>query len=196
MKSFSYGVIVSILFLSSIAHAGFFLPRVEPVPQAGSDLVISVNFSGVAAPRLYFRAVDDVGWLVFNVSLANGSCAVPGTFLFEGLYEYYFDDESGGLRFPDANATFRIGLSRGNIAIYHKAVELVNSDPLDSNYCAVWGHDFSCGYESMQGFMISAFNDAFFMTDNATFGNKSDKLAESQIDVVGFYETCDHVKID
>lgn len=197
MKSFSYSVVVSILFLSSIAQAGFFLPRIEPVPQAGSDLVISVNFSGVAVPRLYFRDVDDSGWFVFNVSLVNGSCTIPAFYFSEGLYEYYFADESGSSRFPDANATFRIGLSRGNVAIYDKAKKLINSDP--ATHCAPWNSDYSCDYENMQGFMISAFNDAFLITGNMTFENKSDRLAENQIDEVdplNPYETCDHAKND
>ncbi len=172
------------------------MPRVEPVSHAGSDFVISINFSGVAAPRLYFRAVGDGGWLVFNVSLANGSCAVPGTFLSEGLYEYYFDDESGGLRFPDADATFRIGLSRGNAAVYDKAERLVASDPLDPAYCAPWSSDYTCGYENMQGLMISAFSGAFFMTGNVSFENKSTKLIESKVDEFDVYDTCDHVDSD
>ena len=196
MKLFSYGVIVSILFLSSIAHAGFFLPRIEPVPQAGSDLVISVNFSGVAVPRLYFREVDDSGWFVFNVSLVNGSCTIPAFYFSEGLYEYYFADESGSSRFPDANATFRIGLSRGNVAIYDKAKNLINSDPLDVAYCQPWHSDYTCGYENMQGFVISAFDSAFFMTGNTSFENMSNGLVESEIDEFDSYDTCDHADTD
>ncbi|MDY6778590.1 MAG: hypothetical protein SVU32_08035 [Candidatus Nanohaloarchaea archaeon] len=180
----------------------FSSPGIEGRPQAGTQFNITVATGQISSPVLKYRRLGSPFWRSCQVK--NGRCRFNG--LDQGIYEYYFiNGTNTSTRFPQ-RGTLRLALSDG-IALWRNiAKNFTKANPTDNDFtngCVPWDKQetlrerFSCGFEHMQGAMISGMGQAYLMTRNQTYLRMFRNLSLREYDETGkdrgseSFATCD-----